>query len=104
MIENRRRKITTTPEEFSGVGRRSSVPYQVYPDFGVINPGSVKTQEDQDNYYKSLLYGCKECDRIELSLEFMLSHYCSHNGKSKYEQHQREALERIREKQNRITK
>ena len=46
--------------------------YKVYPDLGVINPWSaVKTQEDEENYYKSLLYGCRECDRIEPSLQFM---------------------------------
>ena len=72
--------------------------YKVYPDLGVINPWStVKTQEDEENYYKSLLYGCKECDRIEPSLQFMLYHRCTKNGKSKYKQHQQEALDRKKE-------
>ena len=53
----------------------------------MINPWTVKTQEDQENY------GCIECDRIEPSLKFMLYHRCSQTGKSKYEQDQREALE-----------
>ena len=70
------------------------IPYKVYPDLGVIARWSVKTDEDEDNYYKSLLYGCRECDRIEPSLEFMLYHKCTKNSKSKYEQHQREALNR----------
>ena len=73
--------------------------YKVYPDLGVINPWSaVKTQEDEENYYKSLLYGCRECDRIEPSLQFMLYHRCTKNGKSKYKQHQQEALNRKKEK------
>ena len=73
--------------------------YKVYPDLGVINPWSaVKTQEDEENYYKSLLYGCRECDRIEPSLQFMLHHRCTKNGKSKYKQHQQEALNRKKEK------
>jgi hypothetical protein len=74
------------------------IPYKVYPDLGVIAPWSVKTDEDEYNYYKSLLYGCRECDRIEPSLEFMLYHKCTKNSKSKYEQHQREALNRKKEK------
>jgi hypothetical protein len=69
--------------------------YKVYPDLGVINPWSaVKTQEDEENYYKSLLYGCRECDRIEPSLQFMLYHRCTKNGKSKYKQHQQELMSR----------
>lgn len=72
--------------------------YKVYPDLGVITPWSVKTQEDEENYYKSLLYGCRECDRIEPSIEFMLYHRCTKNGKSKYEQHQQEALNRMKAK------
>ena len=78
------------------------IPYKVYPDLGVINPSSaaVKTKEDnEENYYKSLLYGCRECDRIEPSLQFMLYHKCTKNGKSKYEQHQQEALNRQKEKE-----
>jgi len=87
----------TTRAEPVGVGRLS-IPYKVYPDLGVFNPWSVKTQEDEENYYKSLLYGCRECDRIEPSIEFMLYHRCTKNGKSKYEQHQQEALNRKKEK------
>jgi hypothetical protein len=76
----------------------SSPIYKVYPDLGVINPCSaIKTQEDEENFYKSLLYGCKECDRIEPSLQFMLYHSCTKNGKSKYKQHQQEALDRKKE-------
>ena len=70
----------------------------------MINPGSIKTQEDEENYYKSLLYGCKECDRIELSLEFMIYHKCTKNGKSKYEQHQQEALNRQKEREAKLKK
>jgi hypothetical protein len=73
--------------------------YKVYPDLGMINPCSIlETQQDEENYYKSLLYGCKECDRIEPSLQFMLYHRCTKNGKSKYKQHQQEALNRKKEK------
>lgn len=88
------RRVTTTARAAAGSVERLSVPYKVYPDLGVINPWSVKTQEDEVNYYKSLLYGCRECDRIEPSIEFMLCHKCAKNGKSKYEQHQQEALNR----------
>lgn len=88
------RRLTTTARAAAGALERLSLPYKVYPDLGVINPWSVKTQEDEVNYYKSLLYGCRECDRIEPSIEFMLCHKCTKNGKSKYEQHQQEALNR----------
>jgi hypothetical protein len=71
-----------------------SVPYQVFSDLGYIDPWSVKTMEDEENYYKSLLYGCMKCDRIESSINLMLIHDCSNNGKSKYYQHQQEALNR----------
>ena len=97
------RRVTTTARAAAGAVERLSVPYKVYPELDVINPWSVKTQEE-DNYYKSLLYGCRECDRIEPSLKFMLCHRCSHNGKSKYEQHQREALERKRKLEYKINK
>ena len=33
-----------------------SLTYQVYSDLGEINPYSVKTEEDEENYYKSLLW------------------------------------------------
>jgi hypothetical protein len=73
--------------------------YKVYPDLGVINPlSALKTQEDEENYYKSFLYGCRECDRIEPSLQFILYHKCTKNGKSKYKQNQQEALNRMKEK------
>ena len=88
------RRVTTTARAAAGAVERLSVPYKVYPELDVINPWSVKTQEDEVNYYKSLLYGCRECDRIEASIEFMLCHKCTKNGKSKYEQHQQEALKR----------
>lgn len=102
MNEGRSRKATTTSSSLAGTGGRLSIPYQVCSDLGVINPWTVKTQEDEDNYYKSLLYGCRECDRIEPSLKFMLCHRCSHNGKSKYEQHQLEALERKRKLEHKV--
>ena len=79
--------------------------YKVYPDLGVINPWSaLETQEDEENYYKSLLYGCRECDRIEPSLQFMLYHRCTKNVKSKYKQHQQEALNRKKEKEKELEK
>ncbi|HSF50377.1 MAG TPA: hypothetical protein VLA74_06415 [Nitrososphaeraceae archaeon] len=91
MNGGRNRKVTTSISSLAGTGGKLSIPYQLYSSLGVINPWTVKTQEDEDNYYKSLLYGCRECDRIEPSLKFMLCHRCSQNGKSKYEQDQREA-------------
>ena len=96
MNEGRNIKVTTTSSSLVGTGGRLSVPYQIYSDLGVINPWTVKTQEDEENY------GCIECDRIEPSLKFMLCHRCSHNGKSRYEQHQREAPERKRKLENKI--
>src|SRR5574339_286844 len=94
MNECRNRNAATTSSSLAGTGGRLSIRYQVCSDLGVINPWTVKTEEAAENYYKSLLYGCRECDRIEPSLKFMLCHRCTHNGKSKYEQHQLEALER----------
>lgn len=76
-----------------------SPPYQVYWDLGKIDH-SVKTEEDEENYYKSLLYGCKYCDLIEDSELLMIVHICSENGKSKYEQHYMEAFNRKLEKKS----
>ena len=64
-----------------------SPPYQVYWNLGKIHPNSVKTEQDEENYYKSLWYGCKYCDLIEDSERFMVTHFSSNNGKCKYEQH-----------------
>ncbi|MGE5863273.1 MAG: hypothetical protein ACM31H_05825, partial [Nitrososphaerales archaeon] len=66
--------MTTTARAAAGALERLSVSYEVYQDLGVINPWSVKTQEDEVNYCKSLLYGSREYDRIEPSIEFMLCH------------------------------
>lgn len=68
MNGGRNRKVTTSISSLAGTGGKLSIPYQLYSSLGVINPWTVKTQEDEDNYYKSLLYGCRECDRIEPSL------------------------------------
>ena len=73
--------------------------YQVYSDLGYIDPDTdVKTEEDVENYYKSLLYGCLNCDLILENQMFMDMHFCSRNGKSKYYEHQQEALNRKIEK------
>jgi hypothetical protein len=68
--------------------------YQVYSDLGEIDPDSVKTEEDIENYYKSLLWGCKNCDLILENKIGMTVHFCSRNGKSKFYEHQQEALNR----------
>ena len=62
--------------------------------FRFIDPDSVKTEEDEQNYYNSLLYGCKNCDLISENRMYRVRHLCSRNGKSKYELHQQEAMNR----------
>jgi hypothetical protein len=59
--------------------------YQVYSDLGYIDPESVENEEQEDLYYKSLLWGCKKCDMISENRMYMVTHYCSRNGNSKYE-------------------
>ena len=68
--------------------------YKVYSDLEEIDPYSVETEEQEDLYYKSLLYGCKNCDLTSENRMYMVTHSCSRNGKSKYEQHQMEAMNR----------
>ena len=68
--------------------------YKIYPDLQEIDPESVQSEEDEELYYKSLLYGCKKCDLISENRMYMVTHYCSRNEKSKYEQHQMEAMNR----------
>lgn len=68
--------------------------YQVYSDLGYIDPNTVETEEDAEKYYKSQLYGCKKCNLISENRMYMVTHLCSRNGKSKYEQHQMEAMNR----------
>jgi hypothetical protein len=68
--------------------------YQIYSNLGEIDPYSVETEEQEDLYYKSLLYGCKNCDLISENKMYMVTHSCSRNGKSKYEKHQMEAMNR----------
>jgi hypothetical protein len=74
--------------------------YQVYSDLGFIDLESVKTEEDEQNYYNSLLYGCKNCDLTSENRMYIATHYCSRNGKSNYEQHQMEAMNRKIERLN----
>lgn len=74
--------------------------YKVYSDIPEIDPNSVETEEDEDLYYKSLLYGCKKCDLISENRMYLVTHVCSMNQKSKYEQHQMEAMNRKIEKMN----
>ena len=59
-----------------------------------MDPYSVETEQDEELYYKSLLYGCKNCDLILENRMYMVTHLCSRNNKSKYEQHQMEAMNR----------
>lgn len=68
--------------------------YQVYSDLGDIDPYSVKTEEDEENYYKSLLYDCRNYDLVKDLRMFKVTHFCSRNGTSKYEQHQMETMNR----------
>ena len=72
--------------------------YQVYSDLGNIDPNTVETEEDAENYYKSQLYGCKKCDLTSENRMYMVTHFCSRNNKSNYEQHQMEAMNRKLEK------
>jgi hypothetical protein len=74
--------------------------YQIYSDLGYIDPKSVKNEEQEDLYYKSLLYGCKKCDLTSENRMYMVTHSCSRNGKSKYEQHQMDAFNRKIERLN----
>ena len=74
--------------------------YQIYSDLGEIDTYSVETEEQEDFYYKSLLYGCKNCHLVSENKMYMVTHMCSRNGKSKYEQHQMEAMNRKLEKLN----
>ena len=68
--------------------------YKIYSDLEEIDPYSVETDEDKELYYKSLLYGCKKCDLISENKTYMVMHLCSRNGKSKYYEHQQEAMNR----------
>jgi hypothetical protein len=38
--------------------------YQVYSDLGIIDPNSVETEQQETDYYNSLLCGCKNSDLI----------------------------------------
>lgn len=64
-----------------------SLIYQIYSDLGEMDPYSVETEQDEELYYKSLLYGCKNCDLILENRMYMVTHLYSRNNKSKYEQH-----------------
>jgi hypothetical protein len=70
---------------------------------GYIDPENVETEKDEQDYYNSLLWGCKNCDLVKENRMFMVTHLCSRNGNSKYEQHQMEAmnrkLERLKKKE-----
>ena len=58
----------------------------------------METEEDEELYYKSLLYGCKNCDLISENRMYLVTHHCSRNGKSKYYEHQQELINRKLEK------
>jgi hypothetical protein len=77
---------------------RLSPIYKVYSDIPEIDPYSVETEEQEDLYYKSLLYGCKNCDLTSENRMYMVTHFCPRNGKSNYELHQMEAMNRKLEK------
>ena len=74
--------------------------YQIYSDLGYIDPESVETEQDEQDYYNSLLWGCKNCDLVKENRMYMVTHLCSRNNKSNYEQHQMEAMNRKLEKLN----
>lgn len=80
-----------------------SPPYKVYPDIEEISPESVQTEQDEELYHKSRLYGCRTCDITSENKMYMVIHglhFCSNNGKSKYHQHQQEYINRKIEKLN----
>ena len=64
----------------------------------------MNTEEDEQNYYNSLLYECKNCDLISEKRMYMVMHYGSRNGKSKYELHLQEAMNRKIERLTKINK
>ena len=66
--------------------------YQVYFDLGIIDPNSVQTEQQEKDYYNSLLYGCKNYNLVSENRLYMVTHYCSRNGKSQYELHQQQVL------------
>ena len=72
--------------------------YKVSPDLEEIDPNSVETEEDEELYYKSLQWGCKNCDLISENRMYLTIHQCSNNGKSKYFEHQNEYMNRKLEK------
>ncbi len=61
--------------------------YQIYSDLGYIDTESVETEEQEDLYYKSLLWGCKNCDLVSENKMYVVTHLCLRNNKSNYEQH-----------------
>ena len=74
--------------------------YQVYSDLEEIDSDSVETEEDEEMYYNSLLWGCKNCDLIKDNRMFMTFHFCSNNGKSRYHEHQQEFINKKLERMN----
>lgn len=98
-IEDRERIIKEV-KRIGGVLPRP--PYQIYSDLGVIDPWSIKTCQDLIDYNNSLFYGCQDCDKVSTSHMAMVIHHCLKNGKSKYEQHQQEALNRKIEKMSKV--
>ena len=74
--------------------------YKVYSELPEIDPYSVETEEQEDLYYKSLLWGCKNCDLVSENKMYMAVHYCSRNNKSKYYEHQQEFINRKIDKLN----
>jgi hypothetical protein len=68
--------------------------YQIYSDLGEMDPYSVETEEQEDLYYKSLLWDCKNCDLVSENKMYVITHLCPRNNKSNYEQHQMEAMNR----------
>jgi hypothetical protein len=65
---------------------------------GYIDPESEETEQDEQDYYNSLLWSCKKCNHISENRMYMVTHLCSRNGKSKYYEHQQELINRKLEK------
>ena len=72
----------------------TSLPYKVYPDIEEIDPNWVQSEQDEELYHKSRLYGCRHCDLISENRMYLMVHSCSNNGKSKYNEHQMDAFNR----------
>jgi hypothetical protein len=79
-------------------------PYKIYPDLEEMNEELVQSEEDEELYRKSRLYGCRNCDLVSENRMYLIVHSCSNNGKSKYNEHQMDAFNRKIERLNKNNK